>query len=91
MNTARKTLAVFYTQHQREEGKVVETGEAGIKTGFERDDGHSSEGEGEIEDYHRRQQEEEQREQDCPEQKLVEVVIAVIDSIAQHISLLPAE
>ena len=62
MDASWKTLAVFDAQHECEEGEVVETGEARVEGCFERDYGHSSEGEGEVEDYHCRQEEEEECE-----------------------------
>lgn len=70
---------------------MVETGEKGIERGLQRDDEHARRRKGEVEDRHGRQQEEQEREEDGAEQQLVEVVVARVDPVAQHVPLLAPE
>ena len=60
---------------------MVQTGEHGIQDRFQRDDGHSSTCKCEIEDDHCWQQKEEQREQYRPQEQLIKIVVARIDSL----------
>ena len=62
-----------------------------IKSRLQRDNNHPRNSKIKIKHKHRRQQEDEERKNDGPDEQLVEVVVARVDTVPKHVVLFSAE
>ena len=70
---------------------MVQKGKARIEGRLHGDDEHARGGESEVEDDDRRQEEEQDGKEDGSDEQLVQIVVARVNAVAEHVPLLATE
>ncbi len=60
MDTARQSLWILNSQHQRKERKVIQASQACVQKSFENDDAHPGKRKGQVKNHNRWQEEKQQ-------------------------------